>query len=167
MIPTLEREATDRARDGASDRPSAASPPAMVIIENKPKHLEFIQRSIDRLENNSILLKGWTIILVATMLGLSLSNSGADGSGIPVYVICLPVLGFWLLDAHFQSQERQFRALHEYVRSVPEDDITYSMDTSVQKKDPRNGLLQSMFISSLILFYLPMEAIILFIGVLV
>ena len=170
------RDATDDAqREAARPAQSAATTAArsrtrserseFVIVENKPKHLEFIQRSIDRLENNSILLKGWTIILTATLLGLFVSNSDSVAS-IPIFVICLPVLGFWFLDGHFQSQERQFRALHEHVRHISEENIDYSMNTSEQKKEPRNGLMQSMFISSLAMFYPPMAAIIILMGTL-
>lgn len=188
MVATLEHGERDTraeaavSRDTADDAQREAARPAQsaaaatrsrarsersefVIVENKPKHLEFIQRSIDRLENNSILLKGWTIILAATLLGLFVSNSDSVAS-VPIYVICLPVLGFWFLDGHFQSQERQFRALHEHVRHISEEDIDYSMNTSEQKKEPRNGLMQSMFISSLAMFYPPMAAIIILIGTL-
>ncbi len=156
MIATTEREGRDTINRQTIN---------MVMDVHKPKHLEFIQRSIDRLENNSILLKGWTIILAATLLGLFVSNSDTIAS-LPIFAICLPVLGFWLLDAHFQSQERLFRALHEQVRHVDEDDINYSMDTSEQRKNPRNGLVRSMFISSLAVFYPPMAVIVILVGAL-
>lgn len=175
MVATLDRERqqTQQAQPAAADGAAGAGgggrrrnrPDQFVIVENKPKHLEFIQRSIDRLENNSILLKGWTIILAATLLGLFVSNSDSVAS-VPIFVICLPVLGFWLLDAHFQSQERLYRALHESVRKVEEEDIDYSMDLTEQKKDKRNGLLQSMIVSSLAMFYPPMGAIIVLMGLL-
>lgn len=178
MVATLDRErqSTQQAQPAAATADGAAGardggggrrnrPDQFVIVENKPKHLEFIQRSIDRLENNSILLKGWTIILAATLLGLFVSNSDSVES-VPIFVICLPVLGFWLLDAHFQSQERLYRALHESVRKVEEEDIDYSMDVSEQKKDKRNGLVQSMIVSSLAMFYPPMAAIIVLMGLL-
>ncbi len=187
MVTTLERERQQQTQQRRAPQPQPQTPPPtggatgasggggggrgrnrpdqFVIVENKPKHLEFIQRSIDRLENNSILLKGWTIILAATLLGLFVSNSDSVES-VPIFVICLPVLGFWLLDAHFQSQERLYRALHESVRKVDEDDIDYSMDVSEQKKDKRNGLVQSMIVSSLAMFYPPMAAIIVLMGLL-
>ena len=177
MVATLDRERqqTQQAQPATADGAATAGgsgggrrrnrPDQFVIVENKPKHLEFIQRSIDRLENNSILLKGWTIILAATLLGLFVSNSDSVAS-VPIFVICLPVLGFWLLDAHFQSQERLYRALHESVRKVEEEDIDYSMDLTEQKKDKRNGLLQSMIVSSLAMFYPPMGAIIVLKGLL-
>lgn len=177
MVATLDRERqqTQQAQPAAADGAATAGgsgggrrrnrPDQFVIVENKPKHLEFIQRSIDRLENNSILLKGWTIILAATLLGLFVSNSDSVES-VPIFVICLPVLGFWLLDAHFQSQERLYRALHESVRKVEEEDIDYSMDLTEQKKDKRNGLVQSMIVSSLAMFYPPMGAIIVLMGLL-
>ena len=129
----------------------------LVLTEKKPKHLEFIQQGIDRMENNAILLKGWTIILAATLLGLF----ATDNAGVAlILAICLPVIGFWFLDAYFLSQERMLRTLHNRVRFKEEDEIDFSMDLGEFKSEGRNNLIQSMFFSSLFLFYLPMVVIV-------
>ena len=49
-------------------------------MENKLKHLEMIQNVINRLANSSFLLKGWTVVLVAAVLGFALKDSK------PIYV---------------------------------------------------------------------------------
>lgn len=128
-----------------------------VVVPRKPKHLEFIQQTIDRMESNSILLKGWTIILTATLLGLF----SDDATSRHIFTLCLPIIGFWVLDGIFQSQQRQFRALHDRVRNKRERDIDFSMDLTEEKNDPKNGLVASMFFSNLGLFYAPVVIIVL------
>lgn len=44
-------------------------------MENKQKHLEFIQTTISRMANNSFLLKGWAITLVAALFALSAKDT--------------------------------------------------------------------------------------------
>ena len=39
-------------------------------IEAKLKHLEFIQRVIDRLATDSFRMKGWAVVLVSALLVL-------------------------------------------------------------------------------------------------
>jgi len=46
-------------------------------VENKPKHLEFIQGVINRLSTNSFLLKGWSVVLVSALFALSAPDSRA------------------------------------------------------------------------------------------
>ncbi|MGI5234067.1 hypothetical protein [Treponema denticola] len=40
-------------------------------MDNKLKHLEFIQNVIERMNNNSIQLKTWTILLAVGVLALA------------------------------------------------------------------------------------------------
>ena len=45
-------------------------------MENKQKHLEFIQTTINRIAGNCFLLKGWAITLVAALFALSAKDAG-------------------------------------------------------------------------------------------
>ncbi|MCR6721528.1 MAG: hypothetical protein NVV59_14875 [Chitinophagaceae bacterium] len=54
--------------------------------------------------------------------------------------------------AFFVSTERQYRALYDYVRTLNEDQIDYSMDTS-RYAGGRNGFLRSLLSITLLLFY--------------
>ncbi len=40
-------------------------------MENKNKHLEFIQMAITRMAANSFLIKGWSVTLVAALFALA------------------------------------------------------------------------------------------------
>lgn len=109
------------------------------------KHLEFVQQAIDRTESNSILMKGWTIILVATLLGLWAD----DDSVARIYLLCLPVLAFWIVDSWFQTQLRRLRETHNSVRNHPESEI----DFQVEGGELRVNLVASLFFSMSTIFY--------------
>lgn len=124
-------------------------------MENKRKHLEFIQAIIGRMASNLFFLRGWTITLIAGLFALS----AKDANPKYVYIAFVPLFIFWVLDGYFLSQERLFRALYDHVRRLAENDIDFSMNVSVYRKDRRNGWLCSMFSRTLLLFYLPLLAV--------
>ena len=72
------------------------------------KHLEFIQNVITRMNTNSFLIKGWMITLVSALLVLTSTNTYALYPAVPL----IPIVAFWMLDAFYLSQERQYRALY-------------------------------------------------------
>lgn len=91
--------------------------------ENKLKHLELIQNIITRMANNSFLLKGWNLTILAALIGLN--KDGLDGTIISIGFIL--TLAFWILDAYYLSQERIFRAHYDEVRIKEENNIDFSM----------------------------------------
>jgi len=98
-------------------------------VEKKISHLEIIQGVVNRLSQNSFLLKGWSVILVSALFALAASNTR-------ISFICLayfPVLAFWILDGYFLWQESLYRKLYDYVRNLEEEEIDFSMDTSIVK----------------------------------
>ena len=118
-------------------------------MENKQKHLEFIQSTVGRMASNLFLLKGWTITLIAALFALAAKDSDR-GYFLIAY---LPALMFWTLDGYFLSQERRFRALYDQVRKLEESNIDFSMDTSSFKKEVRNTWLGAMFSRTLLIYY--------------
>lgn len=126
-------------------------------MENKWKHLEFIQGVISRMAGNLFFLRGWTITLIAALFTFFVKGENTDF----IFVVYFPVIIFWILDGYFLSQERLFRALYNHVRKLDEKDIDFSMNTSEYKKDKRNGWICSMFSGTLLFFYLPLVAIML------
>ncbi len=129
-------------------------------MENKRKHLEFIQGIINRMAGNLFFLRGWTITLIAALLALFINGTSFN---YIIYFLLVLVFVFWILDGYFLSQERLFRALYNHVRKLDEEKIDFSMNTSEYKKDKRNGWVYSMFSATLLFFYLPMVAIMLLI----
>ena len=62
------------------------------------KEIDLIQGCINRMANNSFLLKGWAISIIAVVLAL------ADKALEPALlsaVVLIPLFSFWYLDAFF------------------------------------------------------------------
>jgi len=124
-------------------------------MENKQKHLEFIQKTINRMAGNLFFLRGWTITLITALFVLFVKDTNTNY----VFLVYFPIIIFWILDGYFLSQERLFRALYNHVRKLDEKEINFSMDTTEYKKDKKNCWLCSMFSVTLLCFYLPLIAI--------
>ncbi len=118
-------------------------------MENKQKHLEFIQSAVRRMASNLFLLKGWTITLIAALFALAAKDSDRNY----FLIAYLPALMFWALDGYFLSQERRFRALYDQVRKLQESEIDFSMDTSSVSHETRNTWLGAMFSRTLLIYY--------------
>lgn len=76
------------------------------------KHLEFVQNIINRMSNNSFLLKGWNVTVSSAILALIISSPN------PLFAVValLSSLSFWGLDAYYLRQERLFRCLYDDLR---------------------------------------------------
>ncbi len=122
-------------------------------MENKRKHLEFIQNIISRMAGNLFFLRGWTITLIAALLALFAKG---NNSNYIIYFLIVLTFVFWILDGYFLSQERLFRSLYNHVRKLKEEEIDFSMDTSEYKQYKKNTLIYSMFSPTLLVFYLPL-----------
>jgi hypothetical protein len=128
-------------------------------MEKKLKHLELIQNIITRMANNSFLLKGWNLTLLAALIGLNKEN-GLDGK--VVFICFILILVFWILDSYYLSQERIFRARYEEVRVKLEQEIDFSMKLESVENNNTNwfivfwsmplSILYIGLIASLILF---------------
>ena len=101
-------------------------------MEKKTKHLEMIQSVIERMGNNSFLIKGWSITLVSAIFVVAFQ--GKDRI-IALWTL-FPAIIFWLLDGFYLWQERLLRCLYDHVRELPEKKIDFSMDTT-QVRDIR------------------------------
>lgn len=93
-------------------------------MDNKIKQLEFIQGVVNRLAANSFQLKGWSVFVVAAILGV---GSIEKTSSIAILAV-LPVLVFWGLDGYYLWQKRLFRLLYDDVRKKERDEIDFDMD---------------------------------------
>ena len=85
---------------------------------NKIKHLEFIQSTITRMNQNSFQIKGWMITLVSALLALYASSEKVVYSLIAI----VPTIVFWFLDAYYLQQERRFRGVYNDVAGLSPDD---------------------------------------------
>ena len=83
-------------------------------MDDKLKHLEFIQNIITRLNSNSYQIKSWAVTLVAAVLALYASTQKTDFILVGVF----PTIIFWLMDAYCLKQERKFRGLYNDVIDI-------------------------------------------------
>lgn len=93
----------------------------------KQAHLEMIQGVINRISQNSFLLKSWGVVLISSTFALAVVNT----QPLFIYLAYFPLIAFWGLDGYFLRQERLFRKLYDRVRNLLEDQIDFSMDTAV------------------------------------
>lgn len=117
-------------------------------MDAKLAHLEMIQRTIDRMANHSFLLKGWSVTLIAAIIGFATKDSD------PTFIIVayFASVAFWTLDGFFLQQERLYRELFNEVRARSPEQIDFSMDTSKHKG--RVSCLASIcFSRTLLLFH--------------
>jgi len=118
-------------------------------MEKQLAHLKMIQGIVNRLSHNSFLLKGWCVVLVSALFALAAAtNSKAHF----IYLAYFPAVAFWVLDAYFLWQERLFRALYDRVRRMKEEEVDFSMDTSVVKSQVRPWA-DVIFSKTLVLFH--------------
>lgn len=121
-------------------------------MEQKLKHLEFIQAVITRMNTNSFLIKGWMITLVSALFALA----AKDANVRYVIVTYIAIPAFWVLDAFYLAQERQYRALYDVVRL--QDAADFSMDASPYNTG-RNTWLATIFSTTMFALYPPVVII--------
>lgn len=109
--------------------------------EYRVKHLEFIEDVINRQAKNSFTVKGWSLTLSAGIFTYLLSqDTSRQVHPAAYFIVILPAIVFWLLDAYYLRQERVFRCLYDDVRQdIGEEKIDtpkielFNMDTSGYK----------------------------------
>ena len=116
---------------------------------DKHKHLEFIQAAVNRMAGNLFLLKGWSITLIAALFALA----AKDSNQLYILIAYFPLFIFWSLDGYFLSQERKFRALYDFVRTLDETKIDFSMDTRPFVNQTRNTWFGAMLSRTLVIYY--------------
>ncbi|WP_455542933.1 hypothetical protein [Intestinibacter sp.] len=116
------------------------------------KEIDLIQNCISRMANNSFLLKGWVVSLVAVILAIL--HEKIDTIQVSLILICI-ILCFWYLDAFFLKTERMYRALYNWViveRLKGNDEKLYDLNPH-RFKYKVDSIGRIMFSKTLIIFY--------------
>lgn len=116
--------------------------------EGRIKHLEMLQAIIAKMSNNSFVIKGWCVTLVAGLLALS----AKDSNHTLVFIAYLPLLMMWGMDAFYLWQERLYRHLYDECRMQIDMPADFSMSTIVVAKRVPSWI-RVMFSRTLLLFY--------------
>lgn len=115
---------------------------ADISEESWVSYLGFVQNAITRMAQNSYLLKGWTVTLVAAIFALSLTLD----STFLITIALLPTIVFSVLDAYYLRQERLFRKLYDDVRRNPQGVEAFSMNTSPYQVDDIAEIMKTISI---------------------
>lgn len=118
-------------------------------MEKKLKHLEMIQGVVNRLANNSFMLKGWSVMIVAALLALSAATREKIALMLIAYI---PLVVFWILDGYFLWQERLFREVYNHIIKKDEKEIDFVMNPG-DFIEGRNTWIRSIFSITLLVFY--------------
>lgn len=86
------------------------------FCDAKIKHLDMLQRVIERMAAESARTKQFCLLSIAALASTS-SATGVWGLGL---VAALLTLVFWGLDAMYLRQERWFRSLYDEARANPD-----------------------------------------------
>ena len=122
-------------------------------MENKLKHLEMVQSVINRMANNSFMLKGWAVTLVAGIFVLA----GKDTDKLYFLVAYIPVIVFWGLDSYYLLQERLYRGLYEKVRLSEESEIDFSLRVTKEEfGNEKNKFIFCVVSITELWFYFPL-----------
>ena len=118
--------------------------------ENRVAHLQMIQEVINRLANNSSLIKGWSVTVVAALFTV-----GVFGERSEILLAAFATTGFfWVLDAYYLRQERLFRNLYSSVHTAKPSTLAqpFGMDTNSLKSNS-NHYIKVLLRPPLSIFY--------------
>lgn len=123
---------------------------------NKITHLEMVQGIINRMANNSFMLKGWAVTLVAGIFALA----SKDTDKLYFLIAYIPIVVFGGLDSYYLLQERLYRALYNKVRLLNEKDIDFSMKATKEEfNSEKNRFFSCLLSKTEIWFYLPLALV--------
>ena len=101
------------------------------------RHLEMIQKIINRLGRNSFLIKGWSTVMPSVIILFLLRNDMSNEYILPllfVPIVFIPI-GFGVLDAYYLWQEKLFRGLYDEVRKQDKTDFGMQPSSEVGLKN--------------------------------
>jgi hypothetical protein len=118
------------------------------------KEIDLIQGVINRMANNSFLLKGWLISLIAVVLALSKDSLLSCDLKLILLILCFPIIIFWYLDAFFLHREKCYRELYDWVikNRMTSNENLYSLDFRPHQKKVKS-VFRVMFSQTLFPFY--------------
>lgn len=119
--------------------------PHEVDRSDQHKHLDFVQAVINRLANNSFLMKGWTLTLSSALLGFAVTQKHA---GLALVAV-VPAAAFWVLDTYYLRLERAFRDMYADIAARRVTDFKIEPKPYVEKQP-----WSASWSISLLVFYL-------------
>lgn len=111
--------------------------------QEKIKHLEFIQNVITRMNQNSFMIKGWTVTIISALLAIYASRN----EKLFILIAIFPTFIFMLLDSYYLWQERKFRKLYnKIILPFKQTEIPlFSMNTNLEDDNCKCCYISALF----------------------
>lgn len=119
--------------------------------ESQIRYFEMLQQLIQRMANNSFLLKGWDVTLMAAVFALTSNNY----NNLFMQFIYVPNIIFWCLDAYYLQIERKYRILYNNKIINKSDEVIFELKIPQSSKLEKTCFLQCFFSKTEVLFYFP------------
>jgi len=127
------------------------------------KELDLIQEVIRRMASNSFEVKKW-LIGILTAIVFFKHEELLGGNGQLLWLLFVPVLCFWYLDAFFLRSEKVYREMYRWVvqNRTATSDYLYDLNTmrrshagvEVNFTERAGSIWKAIFSSTLVPFYL-------------
>lgn len=124
------------------------------------KEIDLIQACINRMAQNSFLVKGWMISLVAIIIALLPETVEVD-----IRVMCIVAFSvticFWYLDGFFLKMEKLYRRKYAWVikNRMQTSEFAYDLDphncNTWEGENAEPNLITVMFSGTLLVLYAP------------
>ncbi|MDF2940231.1 MAG: hypothetical protein K0R66_873 [Gammaproteobacteria bacterium] len=112
------------------------------------KQIDLLQGCINRMANNSFLIKSWTVGLIVLILTIT-----RDSTWKATVIVFLPLLAFWYLDAYFLEQERCYRARYQELVQTDEFDRKFYELNPKTFNQTSKCVCCTMFSTTLLFYY--------------
>lgn len=122
--------------------------------ETLHKEIDLIQGIINRMSQNSFLLKGWAITIIVAVLALTKDTLVTNDLTYFSIILLIPLIVFWYLDAFFLHKEKCYIKLYDWVienRSKTKE-FQYNLNYKRFEKDV-DSILKIMRSDTLLTFY--------------
>ena len=130
------------------------------------KEIDLIQGCINRMAQNSFMIKGWCINIVTALIAFLDKNINAFILG---FIFIIPILAFWYLDSFFLLTERLYRRKYEWVikNRLTSDEKFFDLNPNSFKDVKKDKEIKIMFSKTLRWFYLMLLGTVLLVTIII
>ena len=130
------------------------------------KEIDLIQGCINRMAQNSFMIKGWCITIVTALIAFLDKNINAFVLG---FIFIIPILAFWYLDSFFLLTERLYRRKYNWIiqNRLESDDKIFDLNPNTFKDKKKDKEIKIMFSKTLRCFYLMLLGTVLLVTIII
>jgi hypothetical protein len=129
--------------------------------ETLHKEIDLIQALINRMAQNSFLLKGWAITIIVGVLALTKDTLVTTDITYFSLVLLIPLVVFWYLDAFYLHKERCYIELYNWVIENRDTSEEFKYDLNYRRFEKDAGSIWKVMKSDTLLVFYGITAVIL------